>query len=347
MTNRELIKNIFLRISRLKFLLLIAGIIMAALLYLYAKRIPPVYSARATVFPLNATPDNSGATNALSSMLGLSETPKSFSQEASINIVELAQSRNTREAVALQRLPEKGNKTIAELLIDNYNKTRSYFAPAIKVPADAAALAATGGNIIKGGFFAKINKNGILEINFSSNDKDLITPVSYVFIDKISEFYKDLKIRKAKLDYDFTLRKIDSLETVLNSYDKRAVHMSKTTLFVSPERIEYQIPKENLVNEKDRVLRQRDASANNREEALWRLQKVTPIIAILDKPDPPYDMSKPSAMIYACIGFFIGILLAAVISISGILYRYAKYEAKKAIFGPTETVEPNVTTTTA
>ena len=59
-------------------------------MFIYAKRIDPIYTSRATVFPLNATPDNSGATSALTSMLGLSETPKSFSQDASINIVEAA-----------------------------------------------------------------------------------------------------------------------------------------------------------------------------------------------------------------------------------------------------------------
>ncbi len=336
MTNTELIRSIFFKISRYKVLILITGIVLAALMFFYARSIPPVYSSRATVFPLNATNENSGATSALTSMLGITETPKSFSQEASINIVELAQSRNTREAVALEKLPDMGNKTIAELMIENYNNRKSLWNPSIKKPADQAALAAVGGNLLKAGFFAKINKNGILEINFSSTDQNLIGPVSYKFVDKISEFYKELKIRKAKLDYDFTISKIDSLDSVLDSYDRKAIKMANTTLFVAPEKIQYQIPKENLVNEKDRVLRQRDASTNNREEALWRLQKVTPIIAILDKPDPPFDVQKPSLLIYAAIGFLIGIILAIALTVSGILYRYAKAEAKNAILGSGE-----------
>jgi uncharacterized protein involved in exopolysaccharide biosynthesis len=341
-TYTELIRSIFLRLSRLKFLILAIGIVLAALLFFYGKSISPVYSSKATIFPLNATNDNTGATSALTSMLGLSEAPKSFSQEASINIIELAQSRNTREAVAMERLPDLGNKTIAELMIEDHNKHKSMFASSIKVPEDKAALAAIGGNLLKAGFFSKINKNGILEINFSATDQRLISPVSYKFVDKISEFYKDLKIRKAKLDYEFTEGKIDSLDKVLNTYDKRAVRMANTTLFVTPDKIEYQIPKENLVNEKDRVLRQRDASTNNREEALWRLQKVTPIIAILDKPDPPFDVKKPSSILFAGIGFLLGCILAAVLSISGILYRYAKAEAKKAIFSSEKDEHVNV-----
>ncbi len=333
MTNAELIRKIFLRLSKLKIVILLVGLIVGALLFFYAKSQDPVYSTRATVFPLNATNDNSGATSALTSMLGLSETPKSFSQEASINIVELAQSRNTREAVAMERLPQMGNKTIAELLINNHNDHKGLFQKDIKIPTDQSMLAAIGGQLLDANFFAKINKNGILEINFSSTNKDLVSPVSYKFVDKISEFYKELKIRKAKLDFDFTVGKIDSLDKVLQTYDRKAIHMANTTLFVTPDKIQYQIPKENLVNEKDRVLRQRDASTNNREEALWRLQKVTPIIAILDKPDPPFDVKTSSSLLFALIGFIAGIILTAFFCISGILYRYAVSEAKKAIMG--------------
>jgi hypothetical protein len=335
-TYQELIKGIYHRVRKTKLLILLCGFILAVLLFLYARGVATVYTSRASVFPLTASNDNNAASTALSGLLGLSETPKSFSQDASINIVELAQSRNTREAVALERIPDAGNKTVAELLVENYNRYKPFYRSSVSLPKDQSNLAAVGGNLLKNGFAARINKNGILEINFSCTDEKLVGPISYLFVDKISEFYKELKIKKARQDYDFTVRKIDSLEQVLGTYDSRAIHMSKTTLFTTPERIEYQIPKENLVNEKDRVMRQRDAAANNREEALWRMQKVTPIIAILDKPDPPYDVKKPSSVLYAMIGFFVGMVLAVIFFISGILYRYTMSEAKKAIMGSPE-----------
>lgn len=333
MTTQDLIKKIILRIGRLKFLIIVLGLLMGALFFLYARSIKPVYTSRASVFPLTASNDNSASTSALSSILGITDAPKSFSQEASINIVELALSRNTRESVAMDRLPEMGNKTIAELLIDNYNKGKTIFQSSIKMPANQAALAALGGSLLKGGITAKINKNGILEINYSNSDVDLIGPISYRFIEKISEFYKELKIQKAKLDYDFTIRKIDSLDRVLNTFDRKAIRLSKTTLFVPGEKIEFSIPKENLSNQKEWVTRQRDASANNREEALWRLQKNTPIIATLDRPDPPYEEKKPSTILYGIIGFIMGSLLSTILFISGLLYTYSKAEIYKAIFG--------------
>jgi hypothetical protein len=197
-------------------------------------------------------------------------------------------------------------------------------------------LAAVGGDLLKSAINAKINKNGILEVNFSSPDKALVSPVSYIFIEKLSAFYKDLKIRKAQLDFDFTERKFDSLDDVLKTYDRRAVRMSNTTLFVPSEKIQYQIPKENLASEKDRVMRQRDASASNREEALWRLQKVTPIIATLDKPDPPFEFKKPSKLLYGIAGFAVGALLVSLLLLAGLFWRYIKEEIHNAVFSPAE-----------
>lgn len=333
MTSNELIQKIVFKIGKFKILIFITGIGMALLLFVYAKRIPAVYSSKASVFPLTASNDNSAANSALSSVLGISEAPKSFSQEASINIIELALSRTTREAVALERIDSLGNRTIAELVIANVNRTKGMFGEEIKMPIDPKTLAAVGGDLLKEGLFAKVNKNGILEVSYSSTDPNLVSPVSYVFIDKISAFYKDLKIRKAQIDYNFTIRKIDSLQQVLNVYDRRAVRMNNTTLFTPPDKIQYIIPKENLSSDKERVMAQRDASANNREEALWRLQKVTPIIAILDKPDPPFEVERASTLTYSFLGFLLGCLLSILLVISGLLYKYTKHQADNAIFG--------------
>jgi capsular polysaccharide biosynthesis protein len=352
-TTTQLLRKIILRVSRFKLLVLVGALIIAATLYFYAKTIPPIYSTVATVYPLTGA-NESPTSSAISTLLGGNDAPKSFSQEASINIVELAQSRNTREAVVMHRLPGFNNKTIAELLIENYNESKKSYHPAIALPKTETLLAAEGGELLKDNYTAKILKSGILEISFSSSNSDLLSPISYTLIDKISQFYIDLKIKKAKRDYDFTVKKVDSLQAILDVYDRQAVRLNNTTMFVPNSRIEYTIPKENLVNAKERIIRLRDASANNKEESLWRLQKATPIIATLDKPEPPFKKQRPSAMMYAIVGFIIGTIGAIGILISPILYNYIKAEANAAIFGDDEIehqIPPandnNVVTTTA
>jgi uncharacterized protein involved in exopolysaccharide biosynthesis len=326
------IRKIFIRLAKFKWVVFIGAMIAAALMFIYAKSIPPVYTAKATVFPLTASNENP-TSSAISTLLGGADAPRSFSSDASINIVELALSRNTMEAVVLKRLPQFGNKRIAELLIESYNKSKKPYIPALKFTKDTAILKATGSAILKENYTAKVLKSGILEVVFTNSNKDILSPISYALIDKISQFYIDLKIKKAKRDYDFTLKKVDSLQAILNVYDRQAIRMNNTTLFVPNSRIEYSIPKENLVNAKERVMRQRDASANNREEALWRLQKATPIIATLDKPEPPFFTQRTSSVMYAMIGFFIGAIITIGILLAPLIMNYLREEANKAIFG--------------
>ncbi len=101
----------------------------------------------------------------------------------------------------------------------------------------------------------------------------------------------------------------------------------------------YNLPKDNINQDKIRIARQRDMSINNRDEAVWRLQKVTPIIAVLDKPNPPFDTVKPSKVLFAVLGFVGGLIFTALFLVSGLLYRFSKAEVYNSIFG-TDTPAP-------
>lgn len=332
MNTNELIRGILERLGKYRILILIAGIISALLLFFYAKRSRPVYTAKATIFPLTNASENSLSSNTLSGILGLGDAPKSFSNEATINIVELTLSRYVREAVASTRLPAFGNKTITELLIQDYNFHKSFFEKDIKLPSDSIAAAVAGGEILTPGINAKMSKNGVLELYFSHPGINLVSPISFALIDKVSQFYIDLKIKKATADYNFTVQKIDSLDAILNGIDRRAIRIQNTTLF-APDKLEYEIPKERINSDKQRYVRQRDISLNNQEEALWRLQKLRPIISILDKPTEPFTVDKPSLVVYSIIGFIGGSMLAAFLSVFWLLYRYTKSEIYRSLLG--------------
>lgn len=327
----DLIKAILKRLDRFKLLIMLAGIATAAALFIYIKKGRPVYTAKATIFPLSNSSDNNSS-SALSGILGLGDAPKSFSSEAAINIIELTLSRYVREAVALSKIPAFGNKTVARLLIEDYNSHKPFLEADIKLPADSSSLAMAGAGFLQSNIVAKMSKNGVFEIYFSHPNKSLITPVSYILIDRVSQFYIDLKIKKATADYNFTVRKIDSLDKILYKIDNRAIRMQNTTLF-APDRLEFEIPKEKVNVDKQRYTRQRDISLNNQEEALWRLQKLTPIISVLDKPTEPFTEKKSSALTAGVIGFLVGALSSALLSVLGLLYKYAKYELERSLLG--------------
>ena len=322
MTTQELTQKIIRRLSRLKIVIFLGGILFAILLFLYARSVPMIYSVKSSVYPLTAGPDDKSATSKISELLGGSSSSKTLSDEANVNIEEVGKSKRTREAVAAERLAIFGNKRIALILIEDYNKNKSFFVPALKIPTNDAELISTGGSLLKDYYTVKFNKNSLLEMVFTSSNEKLITPTSLILIDKISQFYKELKIKKAQFDFDFTQKKVDSLEVVLRKYDNQRINLNNTTLFVQPGKLQYTVPKENLETNKLLVLAQRNGAASNREEALWRKQKVTPIIEILDSPLPPFDEKKPSKIIYAAGGFILGCILFSLLLISGILYKY-------------------------
>jgi uncharacterized protein involved in exopolysaccharide biosynthesis len=328
-----LIRAAFKRIKRFRLIILASGILFALLILILTMGKRATYTSKATLFPLTSPTDNAISSSMLSGILGLGETPKSFSSEATINIIELALSRNIREAVAMAKLPAYGNKTVAELFIRDINEHRSFMQKEEIIPADSLALAIKAGELLKPNINAKMSKNGVLELYFTGTSQELITPVSNILIDKLSKFYIELKRQKAQVDYNFTLDKIDSLQRIINSVDRDAVSMQKRTMFTPAERLDYAIPKENISSEKTRVLRQRDMYINNRDEAAWRLQKITPVIAVLDKPTAPFDVQAPSRILLGIIGFILGCITGTFFLLSGLLYSYAKSEMYKSIFG--------------
>ena len=123
MTNIEFLKLLLKRLKKFSWIILLMAALFGGLFYFMAKRSILLYTSKATVFPLNSSTDNSVSTSTISGILGLNDNNKAFSGEASINIVELATSRRTMEAVALERLPSMGNKMISQLLVEEHNNT--------------------------------------------------------------------------------------------------------------------------------------------------------------------------------------------------------------------------------
>ena len=333
MNTKALAREIFKRIQRFKIIILISALLFAGLSFFILGNKRTTYTAKTTLFPLTSPTDNAISSNMLSGILGLNDAPKTFSNEATINIIELALSRSIRESVASTKLSQFKNKTVAELLLLDKNDHLGLLDKPIVIPTDSTTLSTEGGEILKPAINAKMSKNGVLELYYTGTQKDLVSPISYVLIDKLSAFYINLKRRKALDDYNFTLDKIDSLQRMINKVDRSAISMQQTTMFTPNDLLEYNIPKSNISAEKTRILRQRDMYINNRDEAVWRLQKVTPIISVLDKPNAPFDAVKPSLILYLLIGFILGSIISITIIISGLLYRFVKHEMYKSIFG--------------
>ncbi|MDP4285887.1 MAG: hypothetical protein Q8891_15840 [Bacteroidota bacterium] len=333
MTTQELIRAIFHRLRKFIVIILAGGILLAIAFIFYALQKPVTYTSRASIFPLTSNSDNSSSPSALGALLGSGENSKNFSNDASINIIELAESRTTRDEVAQIRDSSKGNKTIAELLVDDFNNHRGLFESQIKMPANQNALIIWAGGVLNQGLSASINKNNSFVLSYTGRSPDLVRIISYGFIDKISKFYIDLKREKAKRDFEFATGKVDSLRAVMNSKDAQLINIDKKTLFTNTSKLEFRVPTENLIADKQMIRQQYANAIANQQNAAYKLQKETPLIKVLDKPEPPYDVKKSSPVLFGIIGFLLGVVLLSGILLGGILLKFFKAEINKVVFG--------------
>ena len=340
MNSIELIKQLINRLKKYSWLIAIIAAAFGGFFYYMAKQSVLMYTAKSTVFPLSGTSETSPGST-ISSLLGLGEGTKSFTGDASINIVELANSRRTREAVAMVRIPSLNNKSVSELLIEENNKHTGFMQNTrIEPPKDSLSKINIASSLLKGAFTAKINKTGILELYVINSSPELVREVSYIYIDKLSEFYIDLKKKKAQIDFEFAVKKADSLFLVLNGLDKRAIALDESTFFTNETLKRYNLPKINLAQDKATVQSQYYYAVNNRESAAYRLQKETPIIEILDKPEWPFDTVQKSAFTYVLMGLFLGLIIGIFLVSWKVINKYMADELSKAIEKASKSKEP-------
>jgi hypothetical protein len=212
------------------------------------------------------------------------------------------------------------------------------------MPTDETQLITWAGQVLKSGLTASINKNGSFVLSYTGRDPDLVRTVSYGFIDKISKFYIDLKREKAKNDFEFASSKVDSLRSVMRGKDAQLIGIDKRTMFTNTNKLEYRVPTENLIADKQMIRQQYATAVANQQNAAYKLQKATPLIKVLDKPEPPYEVQHKSAFLYGLVGLMLGIFLTAGLLIAGILLRYLKEESSKAIFGTPKTTASKTVT---
>lgn len=333
MTSQELTIAFFHRIKKNKYLIVCGALICTAVFVIYALKTPVTYTSTATIFPLTASSDNGSATSALSALFSGGDNNQSFTNDASVNIVELALSRTTREAVAAIRDSSHSNKTIAELLINDINDHRSFLESKIPMPSSEEAMITKAVQILKDGLSASINKNNSFVLTYTGRSPELVKMISYGFIDKISVFYIDLKREKSKRDFEFATSKVDSLKHIMNAKDNQLIAIDKKTLFTNTSKMEFRVPTENLITDKQMLRQLYAVAVANQQNAAYKLQRATPVIKVLDYPDPPYDVQNKSPLIYGIIGLFIGLILSIGYSSIRLLVKYAKEETSKAIYG--------------
>lgn len=333
MGTQQLTAAVFNRLKKKIYIVLLIALLGSAVMVFLALRTPTTFTSTAIIFPLTAGNDNGSSSTVLGALMGAADIGKSFTDENSVNIVELAQSRTTRNEVARTRVPEKQNKTIAQLLLEDYNHNKSLLEKDIHIDPDDPYLINWAAGVFEGNLNALITKTSSFQLGYTGRSPEMVRMVSYAFIDKISQFYIELKREKAKRDFEFATQKVDSLRGVMNSKDQKLIALDQKSLFTNTSKLQFRVPTENILADKQMLRAQYANAVANQQNAAYKLQKATPVIKLLDSPDPPYRSSRKSPLIYGIIGFLAGLVGTSILFASPLLLKYVKSEFAKLIYG--------------
>ncbi|MBW7838351.1 MAG: hypothetical protein H3C36_01660 [Chitinophagaceae bacterium] len=334
MNSQQLVTATYNNIRKRLILILVFSIICAIALAILAFKSGIKYTSNAVIFPLTNSESTSSSSSVLSALTGRFDMGKNFTEENSVNIIDLAQSRTISEEVARTVVPAMDKKTIGRILFEEFNKNKFFFQKSPQINTDDSSLAIwAASEQLRPNLSAIITKNNSFLINYTGKSPELVKVISYTYIDKISSYYIAIKREKSRQDFEFATRKADSLRSVLNAKDKNLIGMDNKTLFTNTDRLQFKVPVENVILDKQMIRSQYADAVANQQNAAYKLQRATPVIKVLDKPDPPYDTSSRSPILFGIGGFIGGFAFLSFLLSLPVLFKFSREEFRKLIYG--------------
>ncbi len=148
--------------------------------------------------------------------------------------------------------------------------------------------------------------NGFVVMNFSFRDPELARQISYLFVDELKGYFKQLKTEKATNNLIFFQKRSDSVRLELEKLQFDIGNFYNTNKYST-----------NLIDQFN--IKQLEAQRNflnniysdialQLERTRAQLQRETPIIQVLDFPEPPFEKVKPAIVLHFLLGVFLGVL---------------------------------------
>ena len=234
---------------------------------------------------------------------------KQFNAKATNQMIGVLQSRHLSELVAKDSVIRDGEShLLADLILDKeafslhpYFLLKKFIQLFIKEESlshDKKII--HGGNTIRRRLEVETNDNDFVIMSFTFHDLNLTQQISEAYITKLEDYYTAQQTEKAKLELAFFNQRADSVRNVIDNISgKLAVYTDKTLLSTTAQaarkRAEYETQLEYLTEMYKTLIIQR-------EQAITKLQQKTPIIQVLDRPIPPFDVIASSPVLFAILG---------------------------------------------
>jgi hypothetical protein len=321
-------------------LIVLAGIIGGLIGFTYAYFQKPTYKAVLT-FALEEEKGGGGMSGlgGLASQFGFDVGGSGGGAFAGSNLIELMKSRLLVEKTLLNPIEVNGKTiSIAEYYIQ-INKMREAWDqnPAFKniqfLPnADRSSFTLQHDIILKSIFSSvtapenltigsKDKKVSITSIEVISSDENFSKIFCENLAKETSEYYVEIKSKKAKMNVEILQHQVDSIRGQFNSSINELASASDGIFNLNPA-----LKSKGTQPAKRQVDLQINTTmltslVTNLEMSKMALRKETPLIQVIDKPIFPLEKEKLGKLKSLMIGFFIGLFLSVTYLITSSIYK--------------------------
>ena len=251
-------------------------------------------------------------------------------------IIGVLNSRTLSEMVTADTIEYQGQKALVADLV--YELTPKSFSPAkilslfrSKTTRTHRSKIVSTASSIRRNLSVAFDAEGFIEMKLTRTHPDLVRIISNTYIEKLKEYFSQQRTEKAAQDLSFLEHRRDSVKI---EFDKAI-----SVIAGFEDSYKYGILARDKIapNEwtmKADMLRTMYLSlVASCEEALVKLQQDTPIIQILDYPDPPYIRTSASVIIHAIVGALIGLMIILLWSTSHLWKRDLRHFVIQALEG--------------
>lgn len=318
-------------------LIVIVGLLGAALGFGYAYMQKPVYKASLSFAIESGEQDGLGGALSLASQFGFDFGGSAGGMFASANLMELFKSRRMVEQTLL--MPSKTNAAVsyAEMFIQGQQwRARWAEKPELKslqfLPGSDRSKYTRAQDSVMGVIYSMVSKTNlnvfqkdkkvdIITIETKSGDENFAKEFTEALAQHVSDFYIDTKNKKARINMAILERQRDSVRSALNSAITGVAAATDNTFGLNPALNVQRTPA---------TKRQVDVEYNaailtelikQTELAKLALQKETPLIEVIDKPVLPLPKEKLGKLMGLIIGGILGGIIILGILIVRRLYK--------------------------
>jgi hypothetical protein len=300
--------------------IILAGLPFAVLLGINAFLYPPTYTARTVFHPdSGSNPLMGDATNPLSLILGNQAEGAQQGQ-----MIEILQSRHINESVAADTIESEGERRMAaNVILEMYDPGFSLVQWVIELftgkpePLTDEKRIKNAASIMESLLKAETTDNGFIVMLFSCKSQEIGRQLSYRYIHHLSQYYELQRTEKAKKNVEFFTQRADSVKRELDKVTyglARNIDQNQFRIRATSE----VYPSE--LRAKQEILKQMFITLTiNREQAIAQLQQETPVIQVLDRPEPPYTRKGRSFIKFGVMGWFLGSFFLALFFVRNLL----------------------------